>query len=204
MAELSNGREGAARLAVHIDALRSDEQHGLVIRGPVLTFGDGTDMCWLRVTFWVGEHAIFEQEVLVQWASIRNWPHDLELMIKLCDRYGGSFGPESPELMIEVEQTYFEPEIRFEPDVAYGYRVIIGVDTGIAAGEPTVAGEGPCMYFFPRLAELQRFASDLKAEARFVRLLEGLEAADIDYEAARREWKWGEPDEPSVGDDWVI
>ncbi len=204
MAELSNGREGAARLAVHIDALRSDEQHGLVIRGPVLTFGDGTDMCWLHVTFWVGEHAIFEQEVLVQWASIRNWPHDLELMVELHDRYGGSFGPESPELMIEVEQTYFEPEIRFEPDVAYGYRVIVGVDIGIAAGEPNVAGEGPCMYFFPKLADLQRFARDLKAEARFVRLLEGLDAADIDYEAARREWKWGEPDELSAGDDWVI
>jgi hypothetical protein len=199
MAELANRREGAARLAV-----RSDDQRGLVVRGPVFTFGDGSDMCWLRVTFWVGEQAIFQQDVRVQWASIRNWPHDLDLMVELRDRYGGSFRPESPELMIEVEQTYFEPEIRFEPNVAFGYRVIVGVDTGIAAGESTVAGEGPCMYLFPRLEELQRFARELKAEARFVRLLEGLDAADFDYEAARRDWPFKLLADAADEDDWSI
>ena len=136
--------------------------------------------------FWVGERAIFTQDVMVQWPSIRIWPHQLNWMVETRSRYAGSFGGESPELMIEVEQTYFEPDIRFEPDEAYGYRLIIGVDTGIAAGEPTVAGEGPCLYLFPKLAELQQFARDLKAEARFVRLLEGLDAEDFDFEAARR------------------
>lgn len=37
MAELANRRDGAARLAVHIDVLRSDDQRGLVVSGPVFT-----------------------------------------------------------------------------------------------------------------------------------------------------------------------
>ena len=182
----------------------NDDQPGMVVRGPVFTFGPGSDMCWLRVTFWVGERAIFEQDVMVQWPSIRNWPQELEWMVETRSRYGGSFGGESPELMIEVEQTYFEPAIRFEPEEAYGYRLIIGVDTGIAAGETTVSGEGPCMYFFPKLAELQRFARELKAEARFVRLLEGLDVVDFDFEAARRT-RWLDGSDDVTDDaDWVI
>jgi hypothetical protein len=184
MAELTNNRQGAARLAVHVDVLRSDDQPGMIVRGPVLMFGPRIDVCWLRVTFWVGERAIFTQDVMVQWSSIRIWPQQLNWMVETRSRYGGSFGGESPELMIKVEQTYLEPEIRFEPDEAYGYQLIIGVDTSIAAGESAVAGEGPCLFFFPELTELQRFASDLKAEARFVRLLEGLDATDSEFDAA--------------------
>ena len=204
MAELTNGREGAARLAVHVDVLHSDDQPGMVVRGPVLTFGPGSDMCWLRVTFWVGERAIFEQEVLVQWASIRNWPHDLDHMHQ-THQGSGSFGFESPELFIEVDPILLDPVDRRTPDEAYGYELLIGVDIGISAGAAGVSGEGPLMRFYPDYAAIERFALDLKAEARFVRLLEGLDAAELDYEAARKEWAWfadalNEPDD----DDWVI
>jgi len=37
------------------------------------------------------------------------------------------------------------------------------------------------MRFFPTLEELRQFAHDLKAEARFVRLLEGLDAALVSF-----------------------
>jgi hypothetical protein len=204
MAELTNQREGAGRLAVHIDILRSDDQPGPIVRGSIFTAGSGEDMCWLRGTFWVGERAIFQQDVMVQWPSIRNWPHDLEWAVEWRERYGGSFGLESPELMIEVEQTYIEPTIRFKSEEGYGYEVLIGVDTGIAAGEFSVAGEGPAMRFYPSLEELRQFARDLKTEARFVRLLEGLDAADFDYEAARQFWPFDEEDELTDEADWSI
>lgn len=204
MAELANGREGAARLAVHIDALRSDDQPGPIVRGSIFTLGSGEDMCWLRVTFWVGEQSIFQQDVMVQWPSIRNWPHDLEWAVEHHSQFGGGFGPESPELMIEVEQTYLEPTLRDRPEEDYGYEVLIGVDTGIGAGEFGVAGEGPAMRFFPTLEELRQFAHDLKAEARFVRLLEGLDAAEFDYEAARQMWPFNLLLDASDDDDWSI
>lgn len=204
MAELTNQRAGAGRLAVHIDVLRSDDQPGPIVRGSIFTMGSGEDMCWLRVTFWVGDRAIFQQDVLVQWPSIRNWPHDLEWMVEQRSQFGGSFGPESPELMIEVEQTYIEPAIRFKPEEDYGYEVLIGVDTGIAAGEFAVAGEGPTMHFYPTLDELRQFGRDLKAEARFVRLLEGLDAAEFDYEAARQSWPFNLLDAEADEDDWSI
>ena len=204
MAELTNGKTGALRLAAQVDVLRSEEQGGPIVRGPVFTFGSGDDMCWLRVTFWVGEHAIFEQDVMVQWASIRNWPHDLAQM-RQTHKGSGSFGFESPELFIEVEETYLEPTIRFKPEDDYGYELLIGVDTGISAGASGVSGKGPLMRFYPGYAAIERFALDLKAEARFVRMLEELDVAELDYEALRQEWAWftdalTAPDE----DDWSI
>ena len=203
MAELTNQREGAGRLAVHIDVLRSDDQPGPIVRGAVFTAGSGEDMCWLRVTFWVGECAIFQQDVMVQWPSIRNWPHDLDTMAQTHGS-SGWFGLESPELFIEVEPIYLEPAARLKPEEDYGYEVLIGVDTGIAAGEFSVASEGPAMRFFPSLEEIRQFARDLKAEARFVRLLEGLDAADFDYEAARLFWPFDEEDDMADGADWSI
>jgi hypothetical protein len=204
MAELANGREGAARLAVHLDALRSDDQRGLVVHGPVFTFGDGTNMCWLRVTFWVGEQSIFQQDVMVQWASIRNWPHELEWAVEHHSQFGGSFGIESPELIIEVEQSRVESAQRDAPKERYSYEVLIGVDTGIAAGNFGVSREGPVMRFFPTLDTLRQFSRDLKAEARFVRLLEGLDVAEVDYEAARLEWPFNLFAEAVDEDDWSI
>ena len=204
MAELTNRRAGAGRLAVQIDVLRSDDQMGPIVRGSIFTMGSGEDMCWLRVTFWVGEQTIFQQDAMVQWASLRNWPHDLEWMVEQHSQFGGGFGPESPELMIEVEQTYLEPSLRDKPEEAYGYEVLIGVDTGIAAGEFGVAGEGPMMRFFPTLDELRQFARDLKAEARIVRLLEGLDAAEFDYEAARQMWPFNLLLDAANDDDWSI
>lgn len=204
MAELTNRRAGAGRLAVQIDVLRSDDQMGPIVRGSIFTMGSGEDMCWLRVTFWVGEQSIFQQDVMVQWPSLRNWPHDLEWTVEQHSQFGGGFGPESPELMIEVEQTYLEPSLRDKPEEAYGYEVLIGVDTGIAAGEYGVAGEGPMMRFFPTLDELRQFARDLKSEARFVRLLEGLDAAEFDYEAARQMWPFNLLLDAADDDDWSI
>jgi hypothetical protein len=48
---------------VHIDALHSDDQPGPIVRGSIFPLGSGGDMCWLRVTFWVGRQCIFQQEV---------------------------------------------------------------------------------------------------------------------------------------------
>lgn len=204
MAELTNGKTGALRLAAQVDVLRSDEQGGPIIRGPVFTFGSGDDMCWLRITFWVGECAIFEQDVMVQWASIRNWPHDLAQMHQ-THKGSGSFGFESPELFIEIEPILLDLVDRRTPDEAYGYELLIGVDTGISAGASGVSGEGPLMRFYPDYAAIERFALELKAEARFVRMLEDLDVAELDYEALRQEWAWFTdallaPDD----DDWVI
>lgn len=124
-------------------------------------------MCWLRVTFWVGEQATCQQDVMVQWPSIRNWPHDLAWMVEQRSQVGGSFGPESPELMLEVEQTCLEPAARFKPGEGYGYEVLIDVDTGLAAGECAAAGEGPAMRFYTALDEIRQFARDFKGQGPF-------------------------------------
>ncbi len=106
--------------------------------------------------------------------------------------------------MNKILSTHLEPTLRDKPEEEHGYEVLIGVDTGIAAGESGVAGEGPAMRFFPTLEELRQFARDLKAEARFVRLLEGLDAADFDYEAARQMWPFNLLLDASDDDDWSI
>ena len=94
--------------------------------------------------------------------------------------------------------------LRDTPEERYSYEVLIGVDTGIAAGNFGVSWEGPVMRFFPTLDTLRQLASDLKAEARFVRLLEGLDVAEVDYEAARLEWPFNLFADAVDEDDWSI
>ena len=171
MAEIKNYRTGAARLAARLDVLRSGDGPGPVVRGPVVTFGSGKHMVWLHVSFWVGEREIYAQDVMVQYASLRDWPDYIERLARGEIQECG-FPPESPELIIDIWR--YEPDPDLGDDSTEGncyYQMAVCVEVGIGAGEDGVAHSGPGILFEPSIEQIRQFARELRAAAEMARLV---------------------------------
>ena len=184
MAAITNHRTGAGYLGVSLEILRKEPQDGFISRNCV---GMNSEMglMWTEVSFWVAEQMMFQGEVLLHSSSIRDFTRSLEKaiavkptgkrkrVIKKID-----FGICSPELTIKVEQATYrsdpddDPDYNPEKPTFTFYNLIFVVDTGIAAGESGVSGEGPAMYFEPNEEDLLAFARDWRAEMEMALLLE--------------------------------
>ncbi|MBK8986249.1 MAG: hypothetical protein IPM39_09235 [Chloroflexi bacterium] len=129
-------------------------------------------MGWLVCTiqFVVGTAVIYRQSLLVQYTTFWDWYHSLDTLVKTehseeCHLYSGG---ESPELRLHLIRSYFDPAEWGENPMAtngYSYELQTSVDPGIAAGELSVSGEGPGMFFYPTQASVLAFARQLLAEA---------------------------------------
>jgi hypothetical protein len=165
MAELTNGRTDAARLAIRIDVLRQETEQGLFHRQFVMMNSD-LGLLWTHVGFWVGEKEIFAQDVLLHSLSIESWAAQIKAMNpEIGERI--PFAIESPELFMEV-QHYGRPGDADPQDPIYqnpGCRFFVYVDVAIAAGSFAISMSGPAMVLAPRMSEIQEFARTLRAEA---------------------------------------
>ncbi|HRQ42261.1 MAG TPA: hypothetical protein PLD25_30455 [Chloroflexota bacterium] len=133
---------------------------------------DRAKIGWLHCTikFVVGAAIIYQQSLLVQYTTFWEWYYLLNALTATEhteDRHLYS-GGESPELKMHLVRSYFDAEEwGLDPQTAnsYGYSLAIWVDTGIAAGEPEVSGEGPGMFFHPSQEQILAFAGQLLSEA---------------------------------------
>jgi hypothetical protein len=134
---------------------------------------DRAKIGWLNCTvkFIVAESVIYQQGLLVQYATFREWYYLLDMLLATEhteDRHMYS-GVESPELRMHLIRSYIDPvEWDYEPEEegdVYGHSLAIHVDTSMIAGEPTVSGEGPGMFFYPKGKALLAFAQQLWHEA---------------------------------------
>jgi len=168
MAEVTNGRTDAARLAVRVDVLRKEMEQGQFHRQAVMMNSD-LGLVWTRVGFRVGSKEIFAQEVLLHSLSIRSWAARIEQMNPAVEERI-PFAIESPELFLEVRHGarpgYADPQ-----DPIYqnpGCRFLVYVDVGIAAGSLAISMSGPAMVLALRMSEIQEFARELREEAEAV------------------------------------
>jgi hypothetical protein len=178
MAEITNGCQGGAHLAVRIEVLRSGESPGPVVRGGMFTFGSGEDMVWLRVTYYVAERAIFSHEVQVQAGSVGMWVPMLEgLMAQTIETDTAYFGMESPELGLTVKRhdlrEWKSTPVEEGPDFSYDLLVLI--DTAMGAEGGFVSSAGPAMFLYPQADDLLKFAHELRDEMLAVRAREGIQ-----------------------------
>ncbi len=177
MAEITNGCQGGAHLAVRLEVLRSGEGPGPVVRGGMWTFGTGQDMVWLRVTFFVAEREIFSQDVLVQSGSVGMWVPVLEgLMAQTLETDVAYFGMESPELNLTVKRhdlREFKSSPEDGPDFSYDLLVMIDTAMGVDGG--SISSMGPAMFLIPPAGDILKFAHELRAEMLAVRRREGIQ-----------------------------
>lgn len=168
MAEITNGRTGAARLAVRIEILRQEMEQGPLWRETVLMNSD-LGLLWTRVTYQVGAKEIFSQEVLIHSGSYQSWDARLAAMdLGIFERI--PFAIESPELYIEVTH-YGRPDDAQPDDPIYqnpGCQFLIYVDTAIAAGSFGISMSGPAMVLTRPMSEIQAFAHQVRQEAEAV------------------------------------
>jgi hypothetical protein len=134
---------------------------------------DRAKIGWLVCTirFVVGTTIIYQQSLLVQYSTFREWHHTLNNLVATQhseERHLYS-GIESPELHMHLTRNYYDPEEwGEEPGTpgSYGYSLLIHIDTGIAAGNGLdVSGEGPGMFFYPTEEEVLAFTRQLWTEA---------------------------------------
>jgi hypothetical protein len=178
MAEINNGYQGPAHLAVRIEVLRSGEGPGPVVRGGMFTFGSGQDMVWLRVTFYVAERKIFVHEVLVQAGSVGMWVSILEgLMAQTIETDTAYFGMESPELGLTVKRHDLR-EWKSTPDEEgpdFSYDLLVMIDTAMGAEDGFISSAGPAMFLIPPEGDILKFAHDLRDEMLALRVREGIQ-----------------------------
>ena len=133
---------------------------------------DKSKVGWLNCTirFIVGETIIYQQGVLVQFGTIWVWGLELHDLVKREHDDVQEFwsGGESPELRLQVIREPVDLDLFGDnpPNNRYFSTLLACVDTGIAAGEPGVSGEGPAMLLYPTEAELLAFAHQLWQEAQ--------------------------------------
>jgi hypothetical protein len=165
MAEITNGRTGAAYLAVGIEILRKEMEQGTIRRKTVLMNSD-LGLLWTRVSYQVGEKEIFAQEVLLHSISISSWDSRIAAMNPdISERI--PFAIESPELYIEVKH-YGRTDDAKPDDPIYqnpSCQFLIYVDTAIAAGSFGISMSGPAMVLLIPMSEIQNFAHALHQEA---------------------------------------
>jgi hypothetical protein len=177
MAEVTNGCQGGAHLALRIEVLRSGEGPGPVVRGGMWTFGSGQDMVWLRVTYFVAEREIFSHDVLVQVASVGMWVPVLEgLMAQTIESNTVDFGLESPELGLTVKRhdlREFKSSPEDGPDFSFDLLVMVDTAMGLEGG--SISSMGPAMFLIPPAGDILKFANELRDEMLTVRAREGIQ-----------------------------
>lgn len=168
MAQLMNGRTGAALLAVQIEPFRKEMEQGGLWRQSVLMNSD-MGLLWTRVTYLVGEQTIFTQDVLLHSISIASWESNIAAMDPTVHERI-PFAIESPELYIEVTH-YGRPSDDPADDPIYQNptcQFLVYVDTTIAAGSFGISMSGPAMVLTLPMSEIQKFARKLNEESKVV------------------------------------
>jgi hypothetical protein len=124
MAELNNGRDGELYLGVVFDLHRKESQHGVIARNHVVMNSD-LGLVWAEISFWVGQKAIYTQEVLMHSNDIRRFTSQVIQIIEAPARIYGlpnehrtengverelSLSITSPELIWRIRQNVYLPE----------------------------------------------------------------------------------------------
>ena len=167
MAVISNGREGAARLAVEIEVLRPVHETGLVQRGCV-ALNSCLELVMAEVRYVVGEGESFSHEVLLQSGDLRDFADGvLQLLNGAVGEVALDIG--SPELGLQLRR-HDQPTtgrrssalMRRNPNPRL--TLLSYVDIGIMAGADSVSRAGPAMLLEPTVAETREFGRELRSE----------------------------------------
>ena len=159
MAEIKNNATDAAQLAVRIEILEKVAGKGMVSHGP-LKLNAERGIARTHVSFWVGDHEIFRNEVLMHKMSVKTWTEEISALIE--GRLGPrevNFGLESPELLMTAR--------RSRPMMAGGhpfYELLVVLDAGSFDAGGGISGEGPAMLLTPKAEVLKQFSMDLLRE----------------------------------------
>lgn len=184
MAELHNGRSGAAYLAFGLEILRMEPRQGMISRGPVSMNSDA-DLLWAQVSYQAGGAVIFQQEVLLYSRDLQDFCAEAEKMI---GQEFKSLPPETTNRQSQVLLDISSPELEMKlyqrihrasgvlPDVEdfinqTNYTFHARVETGIAANSG-VNGEGPGLVLKPDSGTLLGFIHDLHSETKIALLLD--------------------------------
>lgn len=123
MAEINNGREGELFLGVVFDLNRKESPQGVITRNNVAMNSD-LGLLWAEISFWVGQKAIFKQEVLLHSNDIRRFTNQMIQIIEAPGRLYGllnehrtenglerdlSLSITSPELIWRIHQSVYLP-----------------------------------------------------------------------------------------------
>ncbi len=184
MAELHNGRSGAAYLAFGLEILRMEPRQGMISRGP-LSMNSDLDLLWGQVSYQVGDALIFQQEVLLYSTDLLGFCADAEAMLEQENK---SLPPETTNRQSQVLLDISSPELEMKlyqrihhasgvmprvekiiNQVNYTFHAL--VETGIAAHNG-VNGEGPGMLLKPDGSTLLEFIRDLHSETKIALLLD--------------------------------
>ena len=171
MAVISNGREGAARLAVELEILRPVHDEGLVHRGCV-ALNSCLDLVMAEVIYVVGEGQLFCHEVLLQSRDLRAFADGvLQLLHGQVGEIALDIG--SPELGLQLRRHDRPTDgrrstalMRRQPNPRL--TLLSYVDIGVMAGADSVSRAGPAMLLEPTVAEARAFGRDLRSEVELV------------------------------------
>jgi hypothetical protein len=167
MATISNGREGAARLALELEVSRPVRETGMVHRGCV-ALNSRLDLVLAEVVYVVGEAEYFSHEVLLQSGDLRAFADGvLQLLQGTIGEVALDIG--SPELGLELRR-HDRPTngrrstalMRRNPSPRL--TLLAYVDIGVMAGADTVSRAGPALLLEPTVAETREFGRDLRSE----------------------------------------
>lgn len=171
MAVISNGREGAAHLAVEIEISRPVRETGLVRRGCV-ALNSCLDLVLAEVVFVVGEAELFSHEVLLQSGDLRAFADGvLQTLSGQVGEVALDIG--SPELGLSLRR--HDRPVNGRRSTALMRRnaqprlsLLAYVDVGVMAGADTVSRAGPAMLLEPSVEEARQFGRDLRSEVELV------------------------------------
>ena len=167
MATISNGREGAARLALEIDISQPVHATGMVRRGCV-ALNSCLDLVLAEVAYAVGEAELFTHQVMLQSGDLRAFADGV---VQLLNGEVGEIALDvgSPELGLQLRR-HDRPTngrrstalMRRNPHPRL--TLLAYVDTGVMAGAGSVSRAGPAMLLEPSVDETRAFGRDLRSE----------------------------------------
>ncbi len=171
MAVISNGREGAAHLALEIEIGRPVREAGLVHRGCV-ALNSGLDLVLAEVVYVMGECQFFAHEVLLQSGDLRRFAVGvLQLLQGQVGEVVLDIG--SPELGLQLRR--HDRPLTGRASTALMRRnpnprltLLAYVDIGVMAGADTVSRAGPALLLEPTVAETREFGRDLRSEVELM------------------------------------
>ena len=167
MAAISNGREGAARLALELEIVRPVREAGLVYRGCV-ALNSSLDLVLAEVVYVMGEGELFSHEVLLQSGDLRDFADGvLQLLQGQVGEVALDIG--SPELGLQLRR--HDQPLTGRRSTALMRRnpnprltLLAYVDIGVMAGADAVSRAGPALLLEPTVAEAREFGRDLRSE----------------------------------------
>jgi hypothetical protein len=171
MAAISNGREGAARLALELEIVRPVREAGLVHRGCV-ALNSSLDLVLAEVAYVMGESELFSHEVLLQSGDLRGFADGvLQLLQGQVGEVALDIG--SPELGLQLRR-HDQPAtgrrstalMRRNPNPRL--TLLAYVDIGVMAGADAVSRAGPALLLEPTVAEAREFGRDLRSEVELM------------------------------------